>query len=84
MPESMKTLVTPKGVLYLIDAVSQFMVGSGAAPEQFRRQSQAGANNQGGDSNLRTLLVLGARSMLISAKGKKDPVSRRALTPRRD
>lgn len=59
----------------------QFSAWLGLVPRQNSSGGKAklGRITKAGDSYLRTLLVLGARSMLISAKGKKDPVSRWAL-----
>lgn len=59
----------------------QFSAWLGLVPRQNSSGGKAklGSITKAGDSYLRTLLVLGARSLLISAKNKKDPVSRWAL-----
>ena len=59
----------------------QFSAWLGLVPRQNSSGGKAklGRITKAGDSYIRTLLVLGARSLLISAKDKKDPVSRWAL-----
>jgi transposase len=53
----------------------------GLVPRQHSSGGKArlGRITKGGDSYLRTLLVLGARAMLMTAQNKEDPVSRWAL-----
>jgi len=59
----------------------QFSAWLGLVPRQNSSggKTKLGRITKAGDSYIRTLLVLGARSLLISAKNKKDPVSRWAL-----
>lgn len=59
----------------------QFSAWLGLVPRQNSSGGKAklGRITKAGDRYIRTLLVLGARSLLISAKDKKDPVSRWAL-----
>ncbi len=46
---------------------------------KFRGKARLGRITKAGDSYLRTLLVLGARSVLLGAAKNDDPVSRWAL-----
>ena len=59
----------------------QFSAWLGLVPRQNSSGGKAklGRITKAGDSYLRTLLVLGARAMLMTAKDKEDPVSRWAL-----
>lgn len=59
----------------------QFSAWLGLVPRQRSSGGKAklGRITKAGDSYLRTLLVLGARSMLLSANNKNDPVSRWAI-----
>lgn len=59
----------------------QFSAWIGLVPKQNSSGGKAklGGITKAGDSYLRTLLILGARSLLASAAGKTDPVSRWAL-----
>lgn len=59
----------------------QFSAWLGLVPRQNSSggKGKLGRITKAGDSYLRTLLVLGARSLLLSAQNKKDPVSRWAL-----
>jgi transposase len=50
-----------------------------ARPIQLRRQQRLGHITKAGDLYLRMLLILGARSVLQSAKDKTDGVSRWAV-----
>lgn len=59
----------------------QFSAWAGLVPRQHSSGGKAklGSITKAGDSYLRTLLVMGARSVLMNAVGKNDPVSRWAL-----
>jgi transposase len=59
----------------------QFSAWLGLAPRQNSSGGKAklGRITKAGDSYIRSLLVLGARSLLITAKNKNDPVSKWAL-----
>lgn len=59
----------------------QFSAWLGLVPRQNSSGGKAklGRITKAGDSYLRTLLVLGARAMLMTARNKEDPVSRWAL-----
>lgn len=59
----------------------QFSAWLGLTPGQHSSGGKArlGSITKAGDSYIRSLLVLGARSVLLRAKGKTDPVSRWAL-----
>src|SRR5713226_3544406 len=57
------------------------LAGSGARSVRHRRQCASGLHHQGGRPVfLRTLLILGARSVLASANHKTDRLSRWALS----
>ena len=59
----------------------QFSAWLGLVPRQNSSGGKAklGRITKAGDSYIRTLLVLGARSLLFNAKDKKDPVSKWAV-----
>lgn len=59
----------------------QFCAWLGLTPGQHSSGGQArlGSITKAGDCYIRSLLVLGARSVLLRAKDKSDPVSRWAL-----
>jgi transposase len=59
----------------------QFSAWLGLAPRQNSSggKTKLGRITKAGDSYIRSLLVLGARSLLITAKDKNDPVSKWAL-----
>ena len=59
----------------------QFAAWLGLTPGQYSSGGKArlGRITKAGDAYLRTLLILGARSVLACAKGKADPISRWAL-----
>lgn len=60
---------------------SQFSAWLGLTPSQHSSsgKSKLGRITKDGDSYLRTLLILGARTVLNVAAGKSDPVSRWAV-----
>jgi transposase len=59
----------------------QFAAWLGLVPSQYSSGGKArlGRITKAGDPYLRTLLIMGARSLLASAKGKTDSVSRWAI-----
>jgi transposase len=59
----------------------QFSAWLGLVPKQHSSGGKAklGSITKAGDNHMRTLLVMGAKSLLASAAGKADPVSRWAL-----
>jgi len=63
------------------DSGRQFAAWLGLAPSQYSSggKSRLGRITKAGDAYLRTLLILGARSMLVAAKNKIDAVSRWAV-----
>jgi transposase len=66
------------------DSGRQFAAWIGLVPGQYSSggKSRLGRITKAGDAYLRSLLVLGARSVLNAAAGKKDSLSRWALQPR--
>ena len=57
------------------------LAGPGAWAIQLRRQARLGRITKAGDPYLRSLLVLGARAVLLAAaKTKSDPISRWAVS----
>jgi transposase len=63
------------------DCGRQFAAWLGLTPRQYSSggKQRLGRITKAGDAYLRTLLILGARSVLAAAKGKADAVSRWAL-----
>jgi transposase len=63
------------------DSGRQFAAWLGLAPSQYSSggKNRLGGITKAGDAYLRMLLILGARSMLVAAKGKTDALSRWAV-----
>jgi len=59
----------------------QFAAWLGLVPGQYNSGGKArlGRITKAGDGYLRSLLILGARAVLVAAQGKTDPVSRWAI-----
>ena len=80
-PTTATAIVASVGNGHDFDSGRQFSAWLGLVPRQNSSGGKArlGRITKAGDSYLRTLLVLGARAMLMTAKNKNDPVSRWAL-----
>jgi transposase len=80
-PTTATAIIASVGNGHDFDSGRQFSAWLGLVPRQNSSGGKAklGRITKAGDSYLRTLLVLGARSLLITAKNKTDPVSRWAL-----
>lgn len=80
-PTTATAIVASVGNGYDFESGRQFSAWLGLVPRQNSSGGKAklGRITKAGDSYLRTLLVLGARAMLMTAKNKEDPVSRWAL-----
>ncbi len=80
-PTTATAIVASIGNGHDFESARQFSAWLGLVPRQDSSGGKAklGRITKAGDSYLRTLLVLGARSMLMTAKNKTDPVSRWAV-----
>jgi transposase len=80
-PTTATAIVASVGNGHDFESGRQFSAWLGLVPRQNSSGGKAklGRITKAGDSYLRTLLVLGARAMLMTAKNKDDPVSRWAL-----
>lgn len=80
-PTTASAIVATIGNGHDFDNGRQFSAWCGLVPRQHSSGGKArlGGITKTGDNYLRTLLVLGARALLMSAVGKTDPVSRWAL-----
>jgi transposase len=80
-PTTATAIVASVGNGHDFESGRQFSAWLGLVPRQNSSggKTKLGCITKAGDSYLRTLLVLGARAMLMTAKNKEDPVSRWAL-----
>lgn len=80
-PTTATAIVASVGNGHDFDSGRQFSAWLGLVPRQNSSGGKVklGSITKAGDSYLRTLLVLGARALLMTAKNKEDPVSRWAL-----
>jgi transposase len=80
-PTTATAIVASVGNGHDFESGRQFSAWLGLVPRQHSSGGKArlGRITKAGDSYLRTLLVLGARAMLMTAQNKEDPVSRWAL-----
>lgn len=80
-PTTASALVAAVGNAHDFKSGRQFAAWLGLVPRQFSTGGKAhlGGITKAGDAYLRTLLILGARSVLASASGKTDRISRWAL-----
>ena len=64
-----------------LDSGRQFAAWLGLTPGQYSSggKTRLGRITKAGDGYLRMLLILGARAMLVAAKGKQDAVSKWAV-----
>lgn len=80
-PTTATAIIASIGNGHDFESARQFSAWLGLVPRQNSSGGKAklGRITKAGDSYIRTLLVLGARSVLMTAKNKNDPVSRWAL-----
>jgi transposase len=80
-PTTASAIVASIGNGHDFKSSRQFSAWLGLTPGQHSSGGKArlGSITKAGDSYIRSLLILGARAMLIRAKNKTDPVSRWAL-----
>lgn len=81
-PTTASAIVATVGKGHDFSCGRQFCAWLGLVPGQYSSggKQRLGRITKAGDSYLRTLLILGARSMLATAKNKTDPVSRWAIS----
>jgi transposase len=81
-PMTASAIVTTVGKGHDFTCGRQFCAWLGLVPGQYSSggKQRLGRIIKAGDSYLRTLLVLGAKAMLATAKNKTDPVSRWAIS----
>lgn len=81
-PSTASAIVATVGKGHDFSCGRQFCAWLGLVPGQYGSggKQRLGRITKAGDSYLRTLLVLGAKAMLATAKSKTDPVSRWAIS----
>ena len=81
-PTTASAIVATVGKGHAFSCGRQFCAWLGLVPGQYSSggKQRLGRITKAGDSYLRTLLVLGAKAMLATAKNKTDPVSRWAIS----